>query len=195
MSVGLNGIDLLPQTGNLVLASSNTQWSSVSMSGDTKITGGGVTAIQPGVVSNAKLNSMQRGTLKYGNSSNAASDLTLGAAGAVLLSDGTDAKWTPISGGATLSATGVLTLTQTVSPKTVNYTVTTADTSTLFTNTGATGAVDFKLPIVGIVGSSYQFAVVAAQTVTITSQTASGILTNNGLTTQHQGWRHLPSER
>lgn len=55
-----------------------------------------------------------------------------------------------------------------VVPKTANYTVVTADKSTLFTNTGAGGAINFSLPA-AVVGNTYTFSVEAAQTLTCTA--------------------------
>lgn len=55
-----------------------------------------------------------------------------------------------------------------VTAKTANYTVLTADRSTLFTNTGASGAINFSLPA-AVVGNTYTFSVEAAQTLTCTA--------------------------
>lgn len=183
MSIGLNEIDLPPTTGNLVLATSNTQWDSVAMSGDAKITGGGALTVQPNVITNSKLSGMTQGTLKYGNSSNQASDLAIGTAGQVLLATGTDTKWTTLSGGISVNGSGVVTVTVTPTPitvtaKTTNYTVLNSDLNTLFTNTGAAGVVTFSLPTTAVVGTRIGFAVTAAQTVNITAP-SNGILTNN----------------
>jgi hypothetical protein len=50
----------------------------------------------------------------------------------------------------------------TVTAKTADYTVTTADNGSIFTNTGASGAVVFSLPA-ATVGLHYKFGVGAAQ--------------------------------
>lgn len=55
-----------------------------------------------------------------------------------------------------------------VTAKTANYTVLTADKSTLFTNTGAAGAINFSLPA-AVLGNTYTASVEAAQTLTCTA--------------------------
>lgn len=62
--------------------------------------------------------------------------------------------------------------------KTANYTVLPKDNGTLFTNTGASGAVTFTLPAVAA-KLVYEFYVVADQTVTITATSNVIVTTNN----------------
>lgn len=62
--------------------------------------------------------------------------------------------------------------------KTADYTVTEADNGTLFTNTGAGGAVIFTLPALQA-GLVYEFLVVADQTVTVASAAGDDIVAFN----------------
>jgi hypothetical protein len=63
--------------------------------------------------------------------------------------------------------------------KTANYTVTTDDTDILFTNRGASGAVNFTLPANARKGLRYGFFVVADQNVTVTAGTADTMVVFN----------------
>lgn len=63
--------------------------------------------------------------------------------------------------------------------KTANYTVTTADCDTLFTNRGASGAVTFTLPATASKGLRFGFFVVANQDVTVTAGTADTMVCFN----------------
>ena len=62
--------------------------------------------------------------------------------------------------------------------KTANYTVTTAENGTLFTNAGAAGAVTFTLPTVAK-GLRYQFFAEADQTVTVAGATGTLVVFND----------------
>lgn len=64
--------------------------------------------------------------------------------------------------------------------KTADYTVTSADSGTVFTNRGAAGAVNFTLPTIAK-GLRYRFYSEAAQTITITSTPADTLVTHNDL--------------
>lgn len=63
--------------------------------------------------------------------------------------------------------------------KTANYTVLTTDHGTLFTNRGATGAVNFTLPATAYKGLRFAFYVVADQNVTVTAGTADTMVAFN----------------
>jgi hypothetical protein len=61
--------------------------------------------------------------------------------------------------------------------KTANYTVVSADNGTLFTNTGATGAVTFTLPAVATSeGQSFEFLATVAQNVEVASAEGTNIV-------------------
>lgn len=68
----------------------------------------------------------------------------------------------------------------TISAKTADYAVATSDTGTLFTNTGAAGAVVFTLPTADP-GLVYYFNVQVAQTFTITADTSDKIRSTSTL--------------
>jgi hypothetical protein len=59
--------------------------------------------------------------------------------------------------------------------KTADYTIVAADNNRLFTNTGAAGAVNFTLPTLAV-GLAFEFQVVAAQNVTVTSAAGTDIV-------------------
>lgn len=63
--------------------------------------------------------------------------------------------------------------------KTADYTVTTADSGVLFTNRGATGAVNFTLPATAYRGFRVGFYVAADQDVTVTAGTADTMVAFN----------------
>lgn len=63
-------------------------------------------------------------------------------------------------------------------PKTADYTVLASDRGTMFTNTGAVGAVNFTLPTLAP-GLKYGFRVVADQSVTVTSAAGDDIVAFN----------------
>lgn len=63
--------------------------------------------------------------------------------------------------------------------KTANYTVTTADADTLFTNRGAAGSVTFTLPATASKGLRFGFFVVADQNVVVASGTADTMVVFN----------------
>lgn len=66
------------------------------------------------------------------------------------------------------------------SAKTANYTVVAADNGTLFTNTGAGGAVVFTLPALAA-NLSFMFCVTADQSVTVTSAAGDDMIVHNDL--------------
>jgi hypothetical protein len=59
--------------------------------------------------------------------------------------------------------------------KTADYTIVAADNNRLFTNTGASGAVNFTLPAL-TAGLAFEFLVAAAQNVTVTSAEGSNVV-------------------
>lgn len=63
--------------------------------------------------------------------------------------------------------------------KTADYTVLDADTGTLFTTTGATGAVNFTLPAAEKVGLHYEFFNTVDQNMTVTAGTADTMVVFN----------------
>jgi hypothetical protein len=65
--------------------------------------------------------------------------------------------------------------------KTANYTVLESDCGMLFTNTGASGTVNFTLPVTAKQGLEYEFQCTADQTMTITAGTADTMITLNDL--------------
>jgi len=67
------------------------------------------------------------------------------------------------------------------SAKTANYTVLTTDNGTLFTNTGASGAVVFTLPTLAA-GLVYEFLVTADQSVTVASAAGDDMVVFNDAT-------------
>jgi len=68
--------------------------------------------------------------------------------------------------------------------KTANYSATTADTGTMFTTTGATGAVTFTLPAVsGRAGVWYEFMNTVDQTMTVTAPANTLVAFNNATAT------------
>lgn len=62
--------------------------------------------------------------------------------------------------------------------KTADYTVTATDNNSIFTNRGASGAVNFTLPTIAL-GLRYRFFVEADQNVTVTSATADTLVCFN----------------
>lgn len=63
--------------------------------------------------------------------------------------------------------------------KTANYTVVANDAGTLFTNTGAAGAVTFTLPALAVNAGPFGFLVAADQNVTVASAAANQIIAFN----------------
>ena len=67
-------------------------------------------AIADDAVTNDKLNSMTRGTVKIGGTSNAPTDLDAKTSGNILIGNGTDVASVAVSGDVTISSTGVTTM-------------------------------------------------------------------------------------
>lgn len=66
--------------------------------------------------------------------------------------------------------------------KTASYTVTVAENGTLYTNSGATGAITFTLPTVAP-GLLYAFRCIADQNILVTSTAANIVTFNNAAAT------------
>lgn len=82
-----------------------------NLDGSALVTGSIATAaIADDAVTNDKLNSMTRGTLKIGGPSNAPTDLDAKTSGNLLIGDGTDIKSVAMSGDITINASGVTTI-------------------------------------------------------------------------------------
>jgi hypothetical protein len=132
-------------TNGAILIGDGTDLLSSVVSGDIAIASTGVAAIQEGVIVNADVNAA---------AAIAASKLAGGAAtGQVLITNGTTPTWTTLSGDATLSATGVLTITATSVVKTVKLTIPTASVLTLYTT---------PLTIIAAPGAGYAIEVISA---------------------------------
>lgn len=74
-----------------------------------------------------------------------------------------------------------------ITAKTADYTVTAAETGTVFTNTGAAGTVVFTLPASPANGLTYEFHITEAQSVDIKTGTAVLIYANAAPTTATTG--------
>lgn len=81
-----------------------------TMSGDATLAAG-VLTIANDAVDNNKLANITRGSIKVGGAANAPTDLAVGSAAQILVSDGTDPVWVSLSGAFTLDSTGEATLT------------------------------------------------------------------------------------
>src|SRR5437762_2364949 len=135
----LTGIWLPASTAGSAIVADGTSWQSRAVSGDASLSAAGALTLAAGAVTNPKLAAMVRGSIKAGSVAGAASDLPVGTAGQVLLSNGTDSVWTTLSGGVTnVSSTGTVTLNTDTQPwtvvnRTTDYTLLAADVGTLFT--------------------------------------------------------------
>lgn len=96
------------------------------------------------------------------------------AAGVVQVTDGSTGQ-------------GALLAKRVITAKTADYTVTAAETGTVFTNTGASGTVVFTLPAAPANGLTYEFHITAAQSVDIQTGTAVLIYANAVATTATTG--------
>lgn len=86
----------------------------------------------PGSITNTELASMARGTVKVGNASAAASDLSAKTAGQVLMGDGTDVVSQAITGDFSLSGAGVATVSPLVTAN-ISVNVSSAELLALYT--------------------------------------------------------------
>ena len=98
------------ESGDLLIGDGSGIAQNQTMSGDATLAAGGALTIAGSAVSNAKLAGMVRGTVKVGNASGAASDLTASAGGRILVGDGQDLASVAVSGDATLAPAGTLTI-------------------------------------------------------------------------------------
>jgi hypothetical protein len=126
--------------GNFIVA----DIASVAANGSVTLAASAITStkIADGAVTNAKLTPMPRGSIKVGSNAGVATDLPMGSAGQVLLSNGTDSSFVTLSGVVAVSNSGVKSL----SNKTENYTIVAADSGTILTNKGAAATVVTTLP-------------------------------------------------
>lgn len=90
-------------------------------------------------------------------------------------SSGNTFRFIATSGNLTVTKNGSLSnfgLSWPVAAKTASYTVTQAESGTLFTTTGASGTVTFTLPAAPTTGTFYRFFNTENQTMTVTAGTA-----------------------
>ena len=97
-------------TDGHILVADGTNFNPVGTSGDVTIANNGAMTIGNDKVTNAKLANIARGSIKVGGGSNAPTDLNAKTSGQILVGDGTDIVSVAVSGDATLSADGALTL-------------------------------------------------------------------------------------
>ena len=123
------GISISTNGYAITLISDGTGWLTVSEIGTDKI--------KTDAVSNTELANMTRGTVKVGGTSDEPTDLSAKTSGNILVGDGTDIISVAMSGDATLSSAGALTIaagavsssriTKSVVSKTASYTITTSE--------------------------------------------------------------------
>lgn len=126
-------------------------------------------------VTNAKLASITRGSVKVGGAANAPTDLDCKTAGQILVGDGTDIASVPVSGDAVLTSVGALTVNKmgvsakgTVVPQAANAVLVAADLGKIHTNTGAGAGITLTLPAAAaadVPGKHIKVQVTVAQTV------------------------------
>jgi len=107
-------------SGYLIVGSAGNRPVAVPLSGDIAITAAGVvtinntvigtTKIVDGAVTKDKLTDLTRGSILIGNSSNRPIELAAGGSAKLLIGDGSDLISVTLSGDATISAAGVLTI-------------------------------------------------------------------------------------
>lgn len=102
--------DSLAATDTHILVADGTDFSNVALSGDATIANNGALTIANDAVDNNKLANIARGSIKVGGTSNAPTDLDAKTSGQILVGDGTDVVSVAVSGDATLSAAGALTI-------------------------------------------------------------------------------------
>ena len=95
--------------GRLLVGDGN-EFSSVAVSGDATLASNGALTIADDAVNNDKLANIARGSIKVGGAGNAPTDLDAKTSGRILVGDGTDLASVAVSGDATLSAAGAITL-------------------------------------------------------------------------------------
>lgn len=109
-----NAFTLAAGKAAVLIATAAGQWYTagvgVAMSGDATLSGAGALTIANDAVSNAKLANITRGSIKVGGAADAPTDLDAKTSGQILVGDGTDVVSVPVSGDATLSAAGAVTI-------------------------------------------------------------------------------------
>lgn len=104
-------VDLDARAAGAIIVGDGLDVSSKVVSGDVTISGLGVATIPAGTITNAKLAPLSRGYIKIGDAGNSAVDIDIRLAGGILIGNGADAIVRTISGDATVSPLGLLTLT------------------------------------------------------------------------------------
>lgn len=102
--------DLVALTAGRVLMGNGTDVVSLPISQDATLAGTGALTIVNGVVTNAKLAAMVRGTVKVGGAGNVATDLTANTNAQILIGNGVDIISVPITGDITIDNTGLVTV-------------------------------------------------------------------------------------
>lgn len=102
--------DIDARAAGAVIVGDGTDVGSKVMSGDATINGAGALTIANNAVTNAKLAALNRGHIKIGNAANVPVDLNIALNGGILIGDGTDSIVRTITGDATVSSLGLLTL-------------------------------------------------------------------------------------
>lgn len=103
--------DYNASTSAQILIGDGSDLVSVPVTGDIGITAGGVVTIANDSVDNNMLANMARGTIKVGGVANAPTDLAAQTLAQILIGDGTDVVSVPVTGDITITAAGVVTVT------------------------------------------------------------------------------------
>lgn len=182
--------DLDAKTNGYMLIGDGTDIKSVAISGVISINASGVTSYATDSVNNNILANMNEGTVKVGGASNAPTDLDNSTLGALIIGNGTGVTSQVISGDATLSALGVLTIEDDAitTPKVLDDNITVAKVSdnlkydTIYFEAsfeaGEQGDTKIKLPFGGTANNVYGFATKAIENSndgTITIKNHSGL--------------------
>lgn len=102
--------DLDAKTSGQILIGDGTDIKSVAVSGDATLASTGALTIANNAITNPKLASMVRGTIKVGGVGNAATDLNAKTAGQILMGNGTDLISVPVTGDLSITPAGVATV-------------------------------------------------------------------------------------
>ena len=143
----LSGI-YIPASKDSLLMNDGTNWVGINLTGDATVSAsitintGAVTGvkIQAKTVSNDRLYTTARGSIKVGDPTSSVVDLPVGKTGQFLMSNGTDLVYNSLSGDIlSVSGTGLVTCNNTpIIPLIVNYTTVVADNGSTYTNDSAT---------------------------------------------------------
>jgi len=98
------------KTSGRILVGDGTDLVSVAVSGDVTLAANGAVTVANDAINNNKLANIARGSIKVGGTSNAPTDLDAKTSGYILVGDGTDINSVAVSGDATLSSAGVVTI-------------------------------------------------------------------------------------